>query len=332
MFLIAALGFLVKYQIVLLFLTILMLSLTVKSYRFIFRRSATYIGLFLFVIVISPHIFWLVTNDNSAVEYALSARRATGALELFLSLNDLLVGFLTICVSAILVIGAARLLRFDISFNNPSFEVMILAIGPIFFLVIGAFVTGQDIRQGWMLPMTTTVVLGIALCVEIKFKDLRASHLLFTTLGVAALNNALLFGFIEVKAAMGKPIEAFDFDAKPIAERVDALWREISSKPLHCIVVDSRRSSHVVLWLPSRPKVINVGDPYWSTPRQIKDCLADGGIAVLHENTEQVNAQRFCLKKEVETSASSAINKQALFPQLDLFYVSTRGEGGQCGE
>ena len=330
MFVIGALGFLVKYQIILLFLTILTLALAVQSYRSIFLRPITYMGLLLFVLIISPHLLWLVTSDNSAVDYALNARRAAGLFELLASGHDLVIGFLTVCTGAIMVGALMRLAGFRPVITRPSFEVMALACGPILFLVIGALLTAQDIRQGWMLPFTTTILIGVTMTIQIKTEALSARSFVLMVLGFAVLNNALLFGFMEIKAVMGKPIEAFDFDARPIAQRVEALWRERSTQPLRCLVIDSRRSSHVVLWLASRPMIINVGDPYWSRPQQIEDCLANGGVAILHENTEKENLDRFCLKKEIETSATSGINKRASFPQLDLFDVSLPKDGADC--
>ncbi len=329
----SALGILTKYEIAMLLGALILTALIYKPYRRIFLLPATYACGAVFLVAVTPHFWWAATQDHSTIDYALGARHFGDKLELLSSSKDFVIGHLAIIAGPALAMLALRSrMQFSIASKPRVVIGLCLITLPSLLLYLGALFTEQDVRQGWLLPMTANFIAGLVIFVNTE----RTYHQILTPVRMAALtsvlalaNCAFFLGFLEFRLQMGKPVEAFDVDTRTLAHRLESLWVANSELPLSCIVIDNRRSSNVVLWLRSRPLVVNLADPEWSRPAQISECKRTGGIAVLHETTETMAVSRFCLTTEVEMKVQSALAARKVFPHADLFYIPPEVQG--CG-
>ncbi len=250
----AALGFLSKY----LFLYILIaidllffyLIFLIKDRKFQFRYL---ISLEVFLVLLIPHIIWLVNNDYVTITYGLAR---TGAEE-FKLLNHfknpilfifkqvgILIPFFILCLFLIKKIR----FKFDLKDKKLIFLIFISLV-PLVLMLITSIITGSKIRTMWMTPF----YLFLGLLVVYLFKNqinLKKINNFIICFMFLFLLSPLIYGYISVM----KDDKRTDYPGKQIAKKVQLEWDQNFDEPIGFVIGNEWNAGNLSYHLKSRPK------------------------------------------------------------------------------
>jgi len=250
----AALGFLSKY----LFLYILIaidllffyLIFLIKDRKFQFRYL---ISLEVFLVLLIPHVIWLVNNDYVTITYGLAR---TGAEE-FQLLNHfknpilfifkqvgILIPFFILCLFLI------KKIRFKFNLKDKKLLFLIfISLVPLVLMLITSIITGSKIRTMWMTPF----YLFLGLLVVYLFKNqinLKKINNFIICFMFLFLLSPLIYGYISVM----KDDKRTDYPGKQIAKKVQLEWDQNFDEPIGFVIGNEWNAGNLSYHLKSRPK------------------------------------------------------------------------------
>jgi len=266
----AALGFLSKYLFIyLLFgITIFFFFNLKKNKKFNFKY---FIPILIFLLVLSPHLLWLIDNNYKTIIYAF---KRTG-LEEGSFLNHLIypikftlkqIGIL-IPFFALLSLLISRF-KFTFTFRDKKLVYLIsVTFVPIFLMLLTSLIFGANIRTMWMTPfyLFFGLIFVYIFRTKINLNSLKKFMVVF------------LFVFILSPAAylyisLSEDTKRTDFPGKEIASLVQSRWDKNFTNNITIIVGDEWLGGNLSYHLKSRPRWFNKLDP------ELKNLKLDGGV------------------------------------------------------
>ena len=331
--LVAGLGVLTKYELLFVLVTLLVLGAATPRYRPAFFHPASYLAGLVFLLVVAPHVWWLEVNRWPSLSRAMGSEKIDSVTALNASAINLIVGLFTLLsVPCAILLGTMRRRAADMITSGPGHRIMaaILGFAPLVVLILGAVATMQVLKPLWVLPLSSTVAVALA----VLFPAGGAGE------GLGVKRTAQIIGgasagvfagfalYLVVAGAIGKPLTAYSADTKMLAEATQALWDENRKTPLTCVVVADRKiGPSGVLWLKGRPDFVDFSSVGWQTPAQIEACRRSGAIAVIADGANVLDrfpaACRASVRR-VEVPTGPGMGK-VLFP-LDLTYIPPEGD------
>jgi 4-amino-4-deoxy-L-arabinose transferase-like glycosyltransferase len=282
----AGLGMITKYEIVFALVPLVVLSVAIPRYRSVYRTFGAYGSALFGAAIVVPHMIWLSTHGWSSVERAVGAAPLASLWAAGISLWGVFwgsVAVLAVHATLLLVIrhrsGGLRMSS-DPDRNRIA---RILMIAPAVALALGSLITGQFVKALWLLALTPSTVIGLALLfpridagANPKGADLRRMGVIGSALILALYSLYLGAGLV-----IGRPSESYLADTRPLSRAVTEVWARHSNERLACVIIDERKiAASAVLWLSSRPDFVDLSAPSWSKPDQIEHCARTGGIAI----------------------------------------------------
>ena len=259
----AALGVLSKYLFIYLLVAIdifflyLIVNKKIKVNRnFIYKCSAV---LLIFLIILSPHLFWLVNNDYVTITYGLH-RTGSGDQNfldhfihpiIFLSKQiGILIPFFIICLFLFS--------KFKIKFNLKSKKLVFLlfvSIVPIFLIFLTSMIMGVKIRTMWMTPFY--LFFGV-LFVYIfkKHINLKKTQNFISVFLVLFILSPLSYLFVS----LSQKDKRTDYPGKEIAAKVQESWDNNFNDKISYVSGDEWVAGNLSYHLKSRPKWIGLNE------------------------------------------------------------------------
>ena len=327
----AGLGAITKYELLFLLVALAALCVAIPQYRPALRRGASWLSALVFLTICAPHLYWLSSHASQSLDYALTSRPMQGASDVLASLNNLFVGELVLALGPalgyLLLLATGLRPRIDRSRLRLS---AIIALGPSLALVIASLAFDQTIRQGWTIPFIPGTVLGAALCLKVERAS--APRRWLTAMSAQSfLQLALFFVFLALRARFGHPVGAYDLDSRGMAKQTQAFWAARNAGPLKCLIIDkSFLSSAPILWLPDRPKVVQLDKQAWSGPRRLAACLAHGAVLIAQAPGKPPSQLPLCSGEQALRAISPLSGGVSGF-DLVLAYAPPRGDLSECG-
>ena len=335
----AALAMLVKYEVVFLFGTLFVLAVTEQKFRSVFRCQGAWIGLFVFSIVLGPHIWWLVSHDWSVLIYAVDAMRTSGWYGLLKTANDVVVGQAALLIGPVLIYVIGRWIGVRFIHRDASWLPLILAFGPSAFMLLGALLTQQDPRQGWTIPFAPNIASAVAIAFTVETtrpQDSLPSVWGYRAALLSVAQFILFVGFLMGRDAFGHPVIAYELQSRKLAEMVTEAWEDHHEGPLRCLVIaQGSVAASVVLWLDDRPNFVDLSSNYWARLEQIQSCGSVGAVAISTGAADDIK-----IRRAFPNSCPDA--KRVMIPThfgglssrvpVSLTYVPPLAEKGACAE
>jgi len=247
-----ALGFLTKYIFVYLIVSFIIIFLII-SMREGKINNYSYLSLSIFLLIIYPHLQWLINNDFITLTYA--AKR--GGLTNYNPINHLINPL--IFISKQLFILSSFFLTFFIIFkkkkikldlyNKKFFLLIILTLSPIILILFTSVISGSVIRTVWMTPFYTT--LGIFFTYVI-LKGINIKKLKFFK---------IIIIFFLILSPVAYSIRSINFDSrtgyegKEISKTVLKEWKKYTSNSIEKVGFSEWYAGNLSYHLNSRPKV-----------------------------------------------------------------------------
>ena len=250
----AALGFLSKYLFIYLLISINLLFIYLIFIRKIKKFDFKYLVIIeVFIVLLVPHLIWLLNNDFITVSYGLkrTGLEGTGILDhfkypiifLFKQIGILIPFFL-------LVYLLVKKIKFKINLKDKKLLFLIFVnILPIGLMFITSLVTGSKVRTMWMTPfyLFFGVLFVYSLQSQINIKKI----------------NSFLYGFLFLfffspilysYESISKTDKRTDYPGKEIAAKVQIIWNQDFDKEIEFVTGNEWNAGNLSYHLKSRPK------------------------------------------------------------------------------
>ena len=248
----AAFGFLSKYIFIFLLLSLLMFYLfNLKQLKKI--DNGVFVSLFVFLIIIFPHIFWLVENNFLTIQYGLS--RSSAGQEVLINhlINPIVFiskQFLILTPIFILCFCLIKKIKLKIIPKDKKF-LFLAAINliPLILLLLISIISGAKIRTMWMTPFYLYLPLFLIYIYQKNIDPKKINRFIFTFIFLFLLSPILYLSisvFDETKRT--------DYPGREIADLVQRKWDNNFSNEINVVVGDEWAAGNLSYHLVSRPK------------------------------------------------------------------------------
>lgn len=327
----AGLGFLAKYEIIFALMTLFCMALVFPAYRHVFRRPQAYVSVVIFLLVISPHIFWLIQHNFPSIGRAVGEKHIHNVSDLIYSLFNLVIGI------ALMMLGVMFILPFDGALYRPVrdffkrphvSEEALLILVPCALLAAGGLVTWQVFKPLWTLSLTPSVVIGIA--ASVPWRSLRFSYHLDGGHVVkrVAVPLVLFFSYLSILNLFEVPLTAYSADSRSVLEKARALWVKNSDRPLSCVAVNEQKiGAAAYMWSRGKIKILHPASTSLDEEKISEKCNNTGAIAVFDLNETQSTAlfPQSCFGPRHDFYVSDMTGLIQRQWHYTLFYISPRG-------
>ena len=257
----AALGILSKYLFIYLLVSLdlffiyLIINKKLKvNKKFIFRSL---ISIFTFLLILMPHLFWLVDNDYITIAYGL--QRAGADKQNFLDhfIHPLIffgkqIGILL----PFFIMFVFLISKFKIKFNLKNKKIIFLVainIAPIFLMFLTSMIMGVKIRTMWMTPFY--LFLGVLIIYIFKSQiNLNKLKNFVSVFLILFILSPLSYLFISVSQTDKRT----DYPGNEIAMKVQESWNANFNSDIKYVSGNEWTAGNLSYHLKSRPKWIGV--------------------------------------------------------------------------
>jgi 4-amino-4-deoxy-L-arabinose transferase-like glycosyltransferase len=266
----AALGFLSKYLFIyLLFGMVIFFIFNLKKIKkFNFRYL---IPITVFLLVLSPHLIWLVDNEYKTITYGL---KRTG-FEDYNFLNHIVFPLKFASKQIVILIPFFILLslivsKFKFKFKRNDKKLVYLAsvtLVPILLMLLTSLIFGMTIRSMWMTPFY--LFFGL-LSIYIFESKINLNHI--KKFMVIFLFIFILSPVAYLYVSLSKNNKRTDFPGKEIARLVQVRWDKNFNNKIAIVVGDEWLGGNLSYHLQSRPRWFNNLSP------ELQNLKLDGGV------------------------------------------------------
>ena len=278
----AGLGFITKYEILVLFIPTVLFILILPKNRIILTKPLLLLFSFLVSLaIIIPNYIWLMQNDFLPLTYAMQSATSTDNMfnimdhisNPFSYLSQIFITILpTIVLLAVLFITKKKNTKIEQTKYMNLFIIFILS-GPFLFTFLVTLVLGSKINPYWTIPFFS--YLGF-IVLYITRPHINAKRMRVFT--IICFIVQLLIGLIVAFALHFIPptfngaTTEVQYPAQPIADYADEIWSSATGAPFKSVVGDYEPVSYINCYSPSRPKTydINFGKNVTLTPTEIE--------------------------------------------------------------
>lgn len=288
----AAFSMMTKYYAVMLFLPMLIFMLCYRQTRAQFKSLPLYLGLLLFLAIITPHTIWLFQHDFITITYAVgrvsSAPNwhnhfyypAIFAWQQFIVFFPALVLFLTLFIGKVknenVISEIPKPSQYDRTF------LLIVGLGPFLLTILLSAFTGIKLRAGWGQPLLTfwpLILLAFAGPVITRARFQRFIIILFT------LFAATVFSYCAALIRAEKPSSA-NFPGENIADVLTEEWTDTYHSKLSFVVGPRWLAGNVAFYSKDHPRVYIEADKKLS-PWIDEEKLKQHGAIFVWDPTEK---------------------------------------------
>ena len=249
----AAIGFLSKYLFIYLLIAIDFLFfyiIFIKKYKkFDFKYL---ISLEVFIILLIPHLIWLINNDYATIAYGL----ARTGLENSSLLDHIIYPLIFLGKQATILIPffimsffLIKKFKFKISLKDKKLLFLIFVnLIPIGLMFLTSMITGSKIRTMWMTPfyLFFGVLIVYLFQAQINLKKLNSFLSVFLVLFIF---SPLAYAYISITEIDKRT----DYSGKEIAIKTQYVWDQIHNEPINVVLGDEWVAGNLSYHLKSRP-------------------------------------------------------------------------------
>ena len=250
----AALGFLSKYLFIYLLISINLLFIYLIFIRKIKKFDFKYLVIIeVFIVLLVPHLIWLLNNDFITVSYGLkrTGLEGTGILDHFKHPIIFLVKQIGILIPFFLLVYLlVKKIKFKINLNDKKLLFLIFVnILPIGLMFITSLVTGSKVRTMWMTPfyLFFGVLFVYSLQSQINIKKINSFLCGFLFL---FFFSPILYSYESIS----KTDKRTDYPGKEIAAKVQIIWNQDFDKEIEFVTGNEWNAGNLSYHLKSRPK------------------------------------------------------------------------------
>jgi len=248
-----AIGFLSKYLFIYLLLAIVLLFIysifVKKDKKFDFKYL---IPLEVFIVLLIPHIIWLINNDYITITYGLARTglENSNLLDHILSPLTFLGKQIGILIPFFLMsFLLIKKFKFKMSLKDKKLLFLtFINLTPIVLMLLTSVMTGSKIRTMWMTPfyLFAGVFIVYIFQAQINLKKLNSFIIVFMTLFIF---SPFAYSYVSIT----KTDKRTDYLGKEIAIKTEYLWKQNHTSPINVVLGDEWHAGNLSYHLNSRP-------------------------------------------------------------------------------
>ena len=213
-----------------------------------------YFAFLLFLIILSPHLYWLYENDFITLRYAFS-RGGLESKDVFSHIvNPIIfllkqIGILSLFFLSLLSMISFKNKKIKFGFKNKKDKFLLfITILPIFLVLITSIFTGAKIRTMWM--STFYVFFGLFMIYFFRNKiNLMNINKFLYLLGFIFILSPSTYGYVSLT----NDFKRTDYPGKEIARLVQNKWDQNFTNEIKFVVGDEWSAGNLSYHLSSRP-------------------------------------------------------------------------------
>ena len=248
----SALGFLTKYIFLYLLISLFfyLVFILIKNKKFYFNF---FYSLFIFLLIISPHLQWLFQNDFSTINYALK-RGGLHESNIYNHLSNPSKFLITQIIISfpffLLIYLLIKKIKIRLPLNNEKFIFLLFSfLLPFFLILITSIITGSRIRTMWMIPFYSLIGIFFIYLYEnyINLKKLKNFKiLLIIFLVISPTLYSLRSIYFDNRTG---------YEGKIITLEIEKEWKTISKANISNVGFSEWYAGNLSYHLHNRPKV-----------------------------------------------------------------------------
>ena len=266
----AGLGILSKYLFVYLLIGIIVFFIfkLKKNKKFNYKY---FIPTLVFLLVLTPHILWLIDNEFRTITYGLkraSLEPSNFLNHLFYPLKFTFKQIVILIPFFVLLSLIVSKFKFKFSFRDEKLVYLAsVTLVPILTMLLTSLILGANIRTMWMTPFYLLFGLLFIYLFEskINLNALKKFIIIFLFLFVLSPTIYLSMSFL-------KKNKRTDFQGKEIARLVQARWDKNFTNEISIVVGDEWLGGNLSYHIHSRPRWFNNLSP------ELKNLKLGGGV------------------------------------------------------
>ncbi len=217
----------------------------IKSYNFLVVGPTV-------LIVIFPHLVWLIDNNFVTLSYGIQRAEGFGGLidHLYFPLSLMGKQMIVLIPFFLMIVFLIKKVKFKkINFNEKIIFLIFTCLLPIFLMILTSAIMGVKIRTMWMTPFY--LFFGL-LFMEIfqKYINLKKLNSFYFTFLIFFIISPLIYSAVSVS----NEFKRTDYPGKEIARLVQEKWDKNFRNEIKIVVGDEWYAGNLSYHLPSRPK------------------------------------------------------------------------------
>ena len=253
----AGLGVLSKYLFI-----YLLVSMDVYFIYLLFNKRINYkcfLSLTTFLLILTPHLFWLVENNYITIDYALSRAGAENSNFLsHITYPLIYLGKQIVILIPFFIIFLFLVKKFKSKFNFKDKKLLfllIINIVPIILIFLTSIIIGVKIRTMWMTPfyLFFGVLLVYIFQKQINLKKLKGFISAFLILFILSPSIYLYISISQTN-------KRTDYQGKKIAQIVQLKWNNKYKSNIAIVKGDEWHAGNLSYHLKSNPKWIRASN------------------------------------------------------------------------
>ncbi len=283
------LGMLCKYEIAVLGLAIVLHAATSRHTRPLFASAGPYVAFTVCLLVMAPHLAWLVHHDFPTLKFAESRAHHLTALERVVVPLRFLASQILDIAAALAVAAFAGILSRGSLYRTvrPGDEtlrfLLWLGVAPILICTVLPLVTGMGLRDEWGTQMWDLIGLVIVYPAGPLWQRVSMNRLARALVALfVLLPTAYALASTYVPRWQGRHPRT-QWPDRAMAARFAGLWQKETGKPLRIVAGDGWLAGLIALRSTPRLSVFTDGDyseAPWITPQRLS---REGALAVWQE-------------------------------------------------
>jgi 4-amino-4-deoxy-L-arabinose transferase-like glycosyltransferase len=279
-------AFLSKYDVVLLAFSLLVFSVVNRRARARWKTPGPYLMIGTTLLLIAPHLRWMVLNDFPTIQYVLRRSNVEHAWWNHIIYPFEFAGIQIAYMGVLLVMVVAALeFRFRIKpvDENARFHRSYLScvvLGPLAIALLFSALSGARLGYRWGCPMFTYLGVLWFSWFEVGRGELIYRRVVWMS---AVVGLVLVVGLATRNQwgtrISGRPLRV-DFPGERLARRVETLWSDRTESPLRHVGGDWWIAGNINVYHPARPSVfvgLNARYSPWVDDRML---MRNGGVLV----------------------------------------------------
>jgi hypothetical protein len=280
-----------KYFVVVLAAPFALFLLFDRDARKTLATPGPWIALAVALLVMAPHLLWLVRNDFLPFAYA-SARAAPsrGLLDHVLHPVVFAAGQLGFLLPALLIAAALAWPRpkadesaADVAAKADAFDrriVTLLAFGPAAITIALSALTGRGAIAMWGYPLWLFLGVWIVLYAPAAITPARLARVVTLWAVVFALFALVFAGSYSVLATLDQRYRAVFYPGDRLADELARRFRAATGRPLVYVIGDMWDGGNVAHYAREQPRVLIDGDPRRAPWIDLGDLRTKGAVVV----------------------------------------------------
>ena len=289
--LLCGLGLYAKYSFALLIGILVLASLVETSMRSVWTSRGPYIAMVITLIIVSPHLSWLITHDFEPFFYLADRADSPTASAPFWFFGAQLADHLPLIVPLLFVgVAALKNAKSVSADHHDRLFLRFITFAPVVLTIVFAIITNSRIKDMWGMAMFTplglliVMELGCDWSIDMARRAVLASCGLIILVGLGfALHAHFIFGGVAPRT---------NWPMRTIASEAQSVWTRSTSAPLTIIGGTPWIAGLAAIETPLRDRVI-IGETLDHAPWITSEDVRAKGALFLFSGDRQ-NAPALC--------------------------------------